>query len=86
MEFYFGTRLSSVPAADPTASTFEVLLSRLQEAHELSVYASIERLVQAGEAVGLDVDALIRLLDRGKTLEDLLELVESKMEHLQKVA
>ena len=72
--------------ANPTASTFEVLLSRLHEAHELSVYGAIERLVQAGEAVGLDADALVRLLDRGKTLEELLKLVESKMEHLQKVA
>ena len=75
-----------MPAADPTAISFEVLLSRLNEAHELTVYGAIERLVQAGEAVGLDADALVRLLDRGKTLEELLKLVESKMEHLQKVA
>ena len=67
-------------------STLEVFLTRLRECHELSVYEAIERLVQAGEAAGFDSDALLRMLDRGKTFEELLELIESKMERLQKAA
>jgi len=75
-----------VPAIDPTAKTFELLLSRLHEAHEVSVYEAIERLVHAGAAVGLDAHALVRMLDSGKTLEEVLETVESKIELLQNVA
>lgn len=67
-------------APSQAEDTFDVLITRLHESHALSVYAAIERLVQAGEAVGLNIDDLVRLLDRGKTLQDLFELVESKME------
>ena len=67
-------------AGSQVEDTFEVLICRLRESHAVSVYGAIERLVQAGQAVGLEVDDLVRLLDRGKTLEELFELVESKME------
>ncbi len=73
-------------AANPSSSTLDVLLSRLQECHHVCVYAAIERLAQAGEAVGLDAHALVRMLDRGKTFEELLELVESEMERLRSAA
>ena len=36
--------------------------------------------MKAAEAVGLDVEALARMLDRGKTFEELLEAVELKLE------
>jgi hypothetical protein len=42
--------------------------------------------VHAGEAVGLDSDALFRKLDQGMTFEELLEFIEAKMECLQKAA
>lgn len=66
--------------------TFEVLMAGLQESHAVSVYGAIERFVRAGEAVGLDVDDLIRLLDQGKTLQELFELVEARMEEARPAA
>ena len=65
---------------------FGVFLARLRESHEVSVYQAIERLTQAGEAVGFDAHDLIGMLDRGMTFEELLELIESKMESLQNAA
>jgi len=58
----------------------------LRECHELSVYEAIERLVQAGEAAGFDSDTLLRMLDQGLSFEELLEIIESKMERLQEAA
>jgi hypothetical protein len=66
--------------------TFEVLISRLHESHSLPVYSAIERLVEAGGAVGLDISDLVRLLDRGKTLQELFEVVESKMRQSREAA
>jgi hypothetical protein len=43
------------------------------------VYGAIERLVQAGEAIGFTVHDLIRMLDGGMTLESLLEVIEVRM-------
>ncbi len=73
-----------MPAVDQTAHTLDVLLTRLHESHELSVYDAIERLVLVGEAVGFGADALVRMLDRGMGLEELIELIESRMECLQR--
>jgi hypothetical protein len=78
--------MSSVLAVSTHEDTFEVLIARLQEAHAVSVYAAIERLVEAGQAVGFDIRDLVRLLDRGKTLQELFELVESKMEQARNAA
>jgi hypothetical protein len=75
-----------VPARTQPVTTFEVFLTQLREAHELSVYEAIERLVQSAEAVGFDTDTLLRLLARGMTFEQLLELIESKMKCSQAVA
>ena len=75
-----------MPAVDHTTHTLDVLLTRLHESHELSVYDSIERLVLVGEAVGFGADALVRMLDRGMSLEELLELIEGRMECLQRTA
>jgi len=68
------------------ANTFEVFLTRLRETHDVSVYEAIERLTRAGEAVGIDAHGLISMLDRGMTFEELLELIESKMESSQTAA
>jgi hypothetical protein len=75
-----------VPARTQPVTTFEVFLTQLREAHELSVYEAIERLVQSAEAAGFDSDTLLRLLARGMTFEQLLELIESKMKCSQAVA
>ena len=48
------------------------------------MYDAIERLVLVGEAVGFGADALVRMLDRGMGLEELIELIESRMECLQR--
>ena len=75
-----------MPSGTHAVNTLQVFVDRLHECHELSVYEAIERLVRAGEAVGLDSDTLLRKLDQGLTFEELLELIESKMERLQKAA
>ena len=72
-----------MPAVDPTTKTLDVLAARLHESHELSVYDAIERLVLVGEAVGFRADALVRMLDRGMTLEEMLVLLEARMECLE---
>jgi hypothetical protein len=64
----------------------EELFRRLGESHEGCVYEAIERLVRAGEVVGLDADGLLRMLDRGMTFEELVELIETKMECLLEAA
>lgn len=74
--------LSETKAAD----TLQAFVARLHESHDLSVYEAIERLVHAGEAVGLGSDILLRMLDQGMTFEELLEFIEAKMECLQKAA
>lgn len=68
------------------SNILENFLKHLRESHELPVYESIERLVQAGEAAGFSSDALLRMLDQGKTFEQLLELIEAKLQSLQKAA
>ncbi len=75
-----------MPAGTHPVNTFEVFLTRLHESHEVSVYEAIERLLQAGEAAGFDASALIRLLDRGMTFEELFELIEAKLECSRKEA
>jgi hypothetical protein len=74
-----------VPAVDHTIHTLDVLATHLHESHEVSVYDAIERLVLVAEAVGLGADALVRMLDRGMGLEEMIELIESRMECLQQV-
>jgi len=75
-----------VPSEAHAVDTLQAFVVRLHECYELSVYEAIERLLHAGEEVGLDSDTLLRMLDQGLTFEELLELIESKMECLQKAA
>lgn len=75
-----------MPSETHAVDTLQAFVARLHECNELSVYEAIERLVRAGEAVGLDSDALIRKLDQGMSFEELLEFIETKMEYLQKAA
>lgn len=72
-----------MPSSSERTNTLEVFLACLRESHDVCAYEAIERLVQAGEAAGLDVHTLIRKLDNGMTLEELFELVEARMETLQ---
>lgn len=55
-------------------------MTRLHESHDVSVYGAIERLMQAGEAVGLDAPTMVRMLDQGMTFVELLECIEARME------
>ncbi len=75
-----------MPSRTESANTFELFVTCLRESHEVCVYEAIERLVQAGAAVGLDSTALLRMLDQGVTFEELLAVIESKMECLQQSA
>lgn len=61
-------------------SPFEECFDTLGEAHSEDVYGAIERLVQAGEEVGLTVHDLVRMLKGGMSLESLLDLIEIRME------
>lgn len=73
-----------MPARTYPVNTFELFLTRLHETREVSVYEAIERLLQVREAAGLDASALIRLLDRGLTFEELFELIEGRLEFSRK--
>jgi hypothetical protein len=73
-----------VPAGVQTVDGLSVFVTRLHESHQISVYGAIERLVQAGEAVGLDAQSLLRMLDQGMSLEGLLACIESRMEGSQR--
>ncbi len=75
-----------MPAGVQTVPSLDVLVTRLHESHEVSVYQAMDRLVEAGAAVGLDAAALLRMLDRGMTFAALLECIESCMECLPRVA
>ena len=75
-----------MPTRTESANTIEILLTRLHECREVAVYEAIERLVQAAEAVGFDAHDLVQMLDQGKTFEEVLEVIESKLELLQKAA
>jgi hypothetical protein len=58
---------------------FEECLTTLGEIHDESAYRAIERLVEAGEAVGFSAHDLIRMLNGGVTLASLLDLIEIRM-------
>ncbi len=73
-------------AVDTTTQILDVLVVRLHESHEVSVYDAIERLVHVGESVGIGADTLIRMLDRGMRLDEVLDLIEEQMETLQRAA
>ncbi len=73
-------------AESQKTETLETFLARLHESHEVSAYEAIERLVQAGEAVGLDSNKLLRMLDQGMSFERLMEVIEARMACLQKTA
>lgn len=67
-------------------SPFDALFTCLQESREVCVYEAVERLVRAAEAVGIDADALSRMLDQGLSLEELLELIQTRMESARNAA
>jgi hypothetical protein len=87
VELYFGNEVDApVPVVTHPIDTFEIFLSRLHESHELSVYEAVERLLQAAAAVGFDPNALLRMLDQGMTFEELLQVIELKMERTPNAA
>ncbi len=68
-----------------SANTFEAFyaLTRIPRSFGLR---SHRETIHAGETVGFNAHDLIGMLDRGMTFEELLELIESKMECSQKAA
>jgi hypothetical protein len=73
-----------VLAPQPPINAHDFLLTRLHESHQVSVYAAIERLMEGGEAVGFSAQKLGQMLDRGVTLEELFQMIESGMERAQR--
>jgi len=71
---------------DPITSDLEAFRTRLRESNDLDVYEAIERLVQSAEEIGIDIQSLIRMLDRGMTFSDLLAFLESQLECSQRAA
>lgn len=63
-----------------------IFVTRLHESHEVSVYGAIERFVLAGEAVGLNAQALLGMLDQCMSLEVLLACIETQMEGSRRAA
>jgi len=61
------------------AQETEVRFDALREAHAENVHSAIERLIQAGEQVGFTVHDLIRMLNSGRTIESLLDVIEVRM-------
>ena len=74
-----GTATLLARNSHPGRSPLDECFDTLGEAHNESVYAAIERLVQAGEQVGFTVHDLIRMLKGGMSLEALLDLIELRM-------
>jgi hypothetical protein len=75
-----------VPTGVQTVPRLEIFVTRLHESHDVSVYGAIERLMQSGEAVGLDAPTMVRMLDQGVAFEELLGYIESRMECSQRAA
>lgn len=75
-----------MPPGVQTIPSLEMFLSRLHESHDVSVYGAIERLMLAGEAVGLDAPTMAGMLDQGVTFEELLECIEARMNGSQTAA
>ena len=64
----------------------EAVLNILHEAHDVSAYAAVERLVYAAEAAGFDTDTLLAMFDQDMAFQDVLELIVSKAKYSQKAA
>jgi hypothetical protein len=61
------------------ASPVDQCFATLGEIHNQNAYGAIERLVEAGAAVGFSAHDLIRMLNGGMTLTALLDLIEIRM-------
>jgi len=75
-----------VPAGILPPDPVKVVLTGLHEAHEVSAYEAVERLVLAAEAAGLDTDTLLGMLDQGIAFQKVLDLIVSKARYSQKAA
>jgi hypothetical protein len=71
------TRLTVSDGLPPRVA-LEAILNRLHEAHHVSAYEAVDRLVRAGETAGYDVNALLGMLDQGIGFQKLLNLIVSK--------
>jgi len=75
-----------VPARTLPREPVQDILKSLHEAHDLSAYEAVERLVQTGEAAEFDADTLLAMLNRGVALQKLFDLIVSKANCSQKAA
>lgn len=75
-----------MPARTLPREPVQDILKSLHEAHDLSAYEAVERLVQTGEAAEFDADTLLAMLNRGVALQKLFDLIVSKANCSQKAA
>lgn len=64
----------------------QVVLTQLNESHDVSAYEAVERLVQSAEAAGFDNQTLLRMLDQRTAFQQVLDLIVSKANCSQKAA
>ena len=64
----------------------QVVLRGLHESHDVSAYEAVERLLYTAEAVGVDTEALLRMLGQGIAFQNVLDLIVSKAKSSQKAA
>ena len=74
--------LTRILPSDPV----EVVLTGLHESHAVSTYEAVERLLYTTEVVGVDAEALLRMLDQGIASQNVLDLIVSKAKSPQKAA
>jgi hypothetical protein len=67
------------PARNRVQPPFQECFDALGETHNEDVYGAIERLVLAGEEVGLTIHDVMRMLKGGMSLEALLDVIEVRM-------
>jgi ferritin-like metal-binding protein YciE len=67
------------PTRNRAQSPFQECFDTLGEVHNEDVCGAIERLVLAGEEVGLTIHDLVRMLKGGMSLEALLDVIEVRM-------
>jgi hypothetical protein len=69
-----------------SCDTLEVVLKRLGESHDVSAYEAVDRLVRAGQTAGFDIRTLLRMIDNGIALQELLDLIVSRAVPISDIA
>jgi len=71
----------------PAGSQVEGNLScRLWKSRDLSIAEAAERLLEVAQTAGFDAETLLWMLDHGMTVDELLQLIDSKLQCSQSAA